>query len=224
MATAEKSLVRDVMRQPENVISADETLEVANRVMSGQTVRSLIVIDENQVMVGVVFIHDVRQADPETPIRSVMDSQCPILRPDTTLGEARSALGEFDYDLLPVVDDQGLIVGEVPRQDIVHADHGVASGGEGVDFDLQQSGGSTTRATIRSGMEVVGANGNKLGTVDEVMLEGDRPTAFTVKHGLVGRKHKQLAMDIIDRIDNDTVALRIDKTEFKFLANIEDQE
>ena len=77
----------------------------------------------------------------------------------------------------------------------------------------------------KSGMTVVGAAGKKLGTVSELIrdtMTGEL-AGFVVAHGLLGRKHKRLTPEVIDRVEGDTVVLKIDAREFNLLADIEAQ-
>jgi len=46
---------------------------------------------------------------------------------------------------------------------------------------------------------------------------------FVVAHGLLGRKHKRLTPEVIDRVEGDTVVLKIDAREFNLLADVEAQ-
>ncbi|MGH9174746.1 MAG: PRC-barrel domain-containing protein [Vicinamibacterales bacterium] len=81
---------------------------------------------------------------------------------------------------------------------------------------------SAARETgLRSGLEVRGAKGRLLGAVENVLHEPatGEPVAFTVRHGLFGRKRKHLPIHTVQRIDGAAVVLRFTITEFKQLPD-----
>jgi hypothetical protein len=76
---------------------------------------------------------------------------------------------------------------------------------------------------IRSGMEVRGADDDKLGKVDDIVIERDVVGSFTVSHGLLGRGHKRVTAEHVTAVD-DAVHLDFGKQEFNFLPDIKDIE
>jgi hypothetical protein len=78
-----------------------------------------------------------------------------------------------------------------------------------------------TSDDLRPGMVVRGALGRELGTISEIAAgsAGGTPASFTVKHGLFGRKAKQIPAHEVKEIQGDTVFLRFTRTEFNELPN-----
>jgi hypothetical protein len=77
---------------------------------------------------------------------------------------------------------------------------------------------------LTEGMQVVGADGNQLGTLDGVMRSSTtgQPSAILVKHGRVIHKRKQIPAFEIHDVEPDRVILDFDAKEFKLLPNVDD--
>ncbi|MBX6341707.1 MAG: CBS domain-containing protein, partial [Thermomicrobiaceae bacterium] len=127
--------ISDMLVPDVDVIGPDEPVRAAQRRMEAQTRRSLIVVEGDRP-IGVVQWRDImRVQGPESdqPVRDFMVREVPVLKTDMTLDEARAQLtGEVDLDRLPVVNEQGQLVGEVPRQAVVHQAAVVEPGAAGV--------------------------------------------------------------------------------------------
>jgi hypothetical protein len=76
-------------------------------------------------------------------------------------------------------------------------------------------------AAPREGMEVRGALGKLLGKVGRVDTDDmGQPASITIKHGLLGRKEKQVPAHEIKEVTGDTVVLRFTVVEFKQLPDL----
>jgi CBS domain-containing protein len=216
------SLVGDLMTDSIDTISPEEPVTVARRRMESQTSRSLIVVEGDRP-VGVVQWRGLSGADSSASVRDVMQTEIPILRSDMPVDEVRTYLASADVDLdhLPVVDGNGLFVGEVPRGVITKGETTTVAATEAVISGPDADRDDSPVYRLEQGMKVVGAAGKNLGTVDEVDLNTEgRIAHFAVKHGFLGRKAKRLPADVIARVQGDEVHLNIDQMEFKMLADI----
>lgn len=219
------STIGDLIVTSVDTISPEETVSTARRRMESQTSRSLIVVEADRP-VGVIRWRGLAQAEGSEPVRSVMATSVPVLRADMSVLEARDYLTgiDVDFDHLPVIDDTGTLIGEVPRQAITKSEmmtdeaEGDAIGGAEADRS------DVIHVHLEEGMKVVGEGGSKLGTISDVNLT---PTgnigSFVVKHGLFGRNMKRLPADVIESVSGDTVHVRISSMEFKMLADVEDE-
>lgn len=225
-----------------DTIGPNEPVRVARRRMESQTRRSLIVVDEDRP-IGVIQWRDIAwesDVNADAQVAEHMVREFPVLRTGMTVKDAQARLGDVDFDRLPVVDEQGHLVGEVPRTVVAHygevaEETPSAEVGMSAYRSPQERQGETVAAgssvadegvilTVASGMTVKGSGGKKLGTVDQVILDQmDRLAAFTVEHGLLGRKHKRIPADVVDRVEGDEVTLSIGTTEFNMLADVEDR-
>jgi CBS domain-containing protein len=207
-----------------DTISPDETVTVAKRRMESQTSRSLIVVDDNRP-VGVIQWRGLARHEGNEMVRDVMQTEFPILRAGMSVEDVRSYLSGVDVDLdhLPVVDESGMLLGEVPRGMITKGETATNVATESV---VAGPAAETTRAAelqirLEQGMKVVGASGKNLGTVDLVDLSAEGHIAhFTVKHGFLGRNSKRLPADVINRVEGNEVHVHLDSPEFKMLADV----
>ncbi len=212
--------VREFMHDADNLMAADEPVKNAKQQFELETVRSLILIDASGP-VGLLTrgrMRELSDADLELKARDVAVT-VPVLKQTQTLADARTDLGsvDFDADRIPVVDDSGLFVGVVDREVIMRESETVLAGRGAVTDENGQP-----LHTIVVGMDVLGTDGNKLGKVDEIVLERDHVASFTIEHGLLGRHHKRVAADHVANADDEAVYLDFGKTEFGFLSDVED--
>ena len=235
--------VRDVMVPGVETINATDNVRVARRRFDSQTERSLVVAEDGRP-IGIIeyrSIMDQNAVPAEAPISEFMKTEFPTLTQDMPLAEAQQALagGDVDLDRIPVVDDNGMLVGVVARTSLARAQTvtqaaavnetepwgdappaGFSGPGQEAVATPEQAAGPQ----ISTGMNVVGENGDKLGTVSEV-LAGPQglATHFMVQHGLLRKKHKRLPVDEIVGVNGDSVTVSMTSTEFGFLPDIEDQ-
>jgi IMP dehydrogenase len=121
-------LVRRVKRA-ENVVvenpvtlAPDATVDQARQKMADAEVGGLMVTDAAGVLLGVVTTRDVLLApDGSAPLASVMTPRERLVvgKANETLETARAALHTYRVEKLPLVDEQGHLVGLITTQDIV---------------------------------------------------------------------------------------------------------
>lgn len=77
---------------------------------------------------------------------------------------------------------------------------------------------------IHEGMKVTGSQGKQLGKVDRVIRHPHTGAVqgFVVSHGILGRKHKELTIDLVRQVnvDPDLVVVRMTRSEFKQLPDL----
>lgn len=222
----DNTVISDLVSEGLDTIEVQESVRAAQRRMEAQTLRSLIVVDGDRP-VGVVKWRDLRSADADSTVATCMTTDFPVLRNDMHITEAHGHIGGVDFDNIPVIDEEGRLVGEVARGAIVHhevptdhEDHVTTTGQPAV----PASGSAFPE--LRAGMDVVDVEKGKLGKVTEL---SDDPTThrmahILVEHGLLRKKHKRLPTDTIGRVDGDTIVLKISKTEWGFLSDVEDRD
>lgn len=236
----ESGFIRDVMLPVDDTISPADSVRVARRRFDSQTERSMVVAEDGRP-VGIIEwrrIMDQNAVPADAPVQQFMLQDFPTLTPNTSVAEAMSALGGVDLDRIPVVNEQGALVGVVPRGTLAHAEQVTQAapvertepwggqspeafagpGQEAVSTPEQAAG-----PQLAVGMNVVGENGDKLGSVSEVLTNPQgRATHFLVQHGLLRKKHKRVPVDEVMHSQGDTVTVAMTGQEFGFLPDIED--
>ncbi len=119
----EQSII-ETMSTVQTAVSVDATIaEAVEELRSRQVTRSVLyvyAIDAEDRLVGVVPIRTLLLGDPTTPIREVMTSRTITIRATETVGDALMAFAMYRLLALPVVDDDGRLLGAIDVQ--VYAD------------------------------------------------------------------------------------------------------
>jgi CBS domain-containing protein len=224
MENVSSASIGDMLTDSIDTITPDDTVTVAKRRMESQTSRSLIVVDGNRP-VGIVQWRGLARHDGNAMVRDVMQTEFPVLRSGMSVDEVRSYLSGMDVDIdhLPVVDESGMLLGEVPRGMITKSETATSAATEAVVAgpDSDPARDSQPQVRLEQGMKVVGASGKNLGSVDQVELNAEGYIShFTVKYGMLGRNSKRLPADVINRVEGNEVHLSLDQPEFKMLADV----
>jgi len=110
------------------VVSVLATVEDAIQVMMDKDVGAVAVIDEQGVVAGMFTERDVLakfalsgRAANVTPVRELMSPMVEMATEETTAAEAFKVMLERHYRHLPVVDDQGRVLGILSIRNILEA-------------------------------------------------------------------------------------------------------
>ena len=217
-------LVRDQMAPPSETISSGSSAMAAKqRMQADMRVKSLIVVKGDQP-VGMLRYNDVNQEGAlQSSIEELMMRDIPTVRAEQPLEELTGLMTQYDIDRLPVVDDSGALVGELPRAALTL---GETHSSESMITEPRLSDTQSLQATpnfdIRKDMAVVGTGGSKIGKVKEVLsdqLSGSL-THVVVHTGLIFGKDKSIPADLIDSVEGDEVCLKVDKSEVDMLPDL----
>jgi CBS domain-containing protein len=109
-------------------VGVDATAEKAIRTMLEYRVGAVAVVDENRRVAGIFTERDVLRrlalsgrAPTETPVREVMTTPVEMATLDTTPGQALATMIEYHYRHLPIVDDDGQLLGMLSIRDVLQA-------------------------------------------------------------------------------------------------------
>lgn len=129
----EKILVKEWMTTPVISVSPSTSISAAHQIMKEKGIRRLPVL-ENGVLVGIVTIGDVREASPsdattlsiwelnylwaQLTVEKVMTRKVLTVKSDTSIIDAAQSMLENKVSGLPVVDDEGRLVGMITESDV----------------------------------------------------------------------------------------------------------
>ncbi|MGB9071316.1 MAG: CBS domain-containing protein [Terriglobales bacterium] len=109
-------------------VPLDATAERAIRTMLDRHVGAVAVLDEKQRVAGVFTERDVlrrlslSRLDPgRTPVREIMTTPVEMATLSTTAGEALATMVERHYRHLPIVDDNGRLLGMLSIRNVLQA-------------------------------------------------------------------------------------------------------
>ena len=109
-------------------VPIDATAERAIQTMLDRHVGAVAVVDENQRVAGIFTERDVlmrlslSERDPRTtPVREVMTTPVEMATRATTPGEALATMVERHYRHLPIVEDDGRLLGMLSIRNVLQA-------------------------------------------------------------------------------------------------------
>ena len=109
-------------------VPLDTTAEQAIRMMLERRVGAVAVVDENNRVAGIFTERDVLRrlslsvrGPAETPVREVMTTPVEMATLDTTPGQALATMVEYHYRHLPIVDDDGQLLGMLSIRNVLQA-------------------------------------------------------------------------------------------------------
>lgn len=109
-------------------VGVDATVEDAIRTMIDKAVGAVAVVDDQGVVAGMFTERDVLAKfalsgrDPrQTPVREMMSQMVEMGTRETTLSEALQVMLERHYRHMPIVDDQGRVLGICSIRNILQA-------------------------------------------------------------------------------------------------------
>jgi magnesium transporter len=101
-------------------MTVEEVLRFLRRAApDAETIYYLYVVDEEGRLIGVLSLRDLIVADPRTRVKEIMNPEVIFVRTDTDQEEVARLMADYDFTVLPVVDEEGRLVGIVTIDDVV---------------------------------------------------------------------------------------------------------
>lgn len=76
-------------------------------------------VSEDQRLTGVVSLRDLATSDPQTPVAELAKKEIVTVHPETPEEKVAQLVSHYDFIALPVVNDQGLILGIITVDDVL---------------------------------------------------------------------------------------------------------
>lgn len=156
MKTIASRPVSQIMRAEFASLRSEDRLDLADQVMKLGRVRHLPVLDTDGRLVGIVSNRDLLEAsltsvlefEPSqrrgflhsVGVAEVMQADVETVAPDTPLGVAAASMIRNKIGCLPVVRDDGIMVGLVTETDLLIAAYLPAGGGDPAGPDAEPGG------------------------------------------------------------------------------------
>lgn len=101
-------------------MTVDEVLRFLRRAApDAETIYYLYVVDDEGRLIGVLSLRDLIVADPKTRVKEIMNPDVVHVRTDTDQEEVARLMADYDFTVLPVVDEEGRLAGIVTIDDVV---------------------------------------------------------------------------------------------------------
>jgi CBS domain-containing protein len=125
--------VQEAMTSNPTAITPDTTVQEAARLMKSEDVGALPVVEDGR-LTCVVTDRDLairglaEGTSPQTPVRDVASKDVATIDPQQSLEEAARLMAEHQVRRLPVVEEDGRLVGMLAQADIAKAGHDTLTG------------------------------------------------------------------------------------------------
>ncbi len=120
-------VARDIMSSPVKTVPVHVSMEEAGKIMLRYGHTGMPVMDGNK-MVGLISRRDVDKARQHNlghaPVKGFMSARVITANPDTPVNEIQKAMISHDIGRVPILGDEGDMVGIVSRTDVLRTLHG----------------------------------------------------------------------------------------------------
>ncbi|MCB0337771.1 MAG: CBS domain-containing protein, partial [Bdellovibrionales bacterium] len=111
-----------IMSTPVITLSAEDTAQQAKELFTNGRFRHVPVVSDNNHLVGILSDRDfIGQVDGATKISKIMTSSIITARPHTTVRSIADLFFKERIGAMPIVSDEGELVGIITRSDILYA-------------------------------------------------------------------------------------------------------
>ncbi len=117
--TAGALMTTDYAWLPGDVTAGEAVERLRAQAPRTETIYYVYVLDEDRKLRGVVSLAELILAPRDAPVRDVMHTQPVTVRADEDREDAARLLARYDLLALPVVDEQGRLVGIVTHDDVI---------------------------------------------------------------------------------------------------------
>ena len=122
------AVAADIMSWPVKTIDDGTTIAEAHRLLLRYGHTGMPVLNQNQVLVGIVSRRDIEKAMRHelghAPVRGYMTKNVITVESDATIDEVTRVIIQNDIGRVPVLDDKGKLVGIITRTDVLRQIHG----------------------------------------------------------------------------------------------------
>lgn len=219
MVTESHRSITELVEPPSMAVDMRVPSLVVVRRLEQEGNHTAIITDEGRP-VGLIHLSTAREeASEDKLVGQLTVEPLQVVLPDTATVDDAIRMNTADVDRLPVVNADGLLIGELPRTKI--AATGLHSGDE-VPIVAERLG-TEMPMTIKAGQSVVGSDGHHIGMVKDVVVEVNtgRVGHIVVQEGTLFKKDRKVPVDLIDpTADDDNVHLKVDKADVDRLGDL----
>jgi magnesium transporter len=117
--TAGAMMTTEFARLSENLTVTEAIEAVRKQAEQSETVYYLYVVDDQDHLRGLVSLRQLVLARPDTPISELMERAVVAVRADDPREDVARELSKFDFQAIPVVDDQRHLLGIITYDDVI---------------------------------------------------------------------------------------------------------
>jgi Mg/Co/Ni transporter MgtE len=114
-------MTTDFVTMPTRITAAQALAHIRAERPEDEALSVIFLVDEGNALAGAVSLRDLVLADPEQNLTSLMDDEVVRVTAGTVEEEVGRLMTRYDLLALPVVDEQGRIIGIVTLDDALEA-------------------------------------------------------------------------------------------------------
>jgi len=114
-------MTTDFVTMPTRITAAQALGRIRAERPEDEALSVIFLVDEGNALAGAVSLRDLVLADPEQNLTSLMDDEVVRVTAGTVEEEVGRLMTRYDLLALPVVDEQGRIIGIVTLDDALEA-------------------------------------------------------------------------------------------------------
>ncbi|HKJ23376.1 MAG TPA: chloride channel protein, partial [Myxococcota bacterium] len=122
--------VLDVIdREPERLAASADLQTVVDRIVQSDHTE-IFVVNERDELLGTIFLGELRRLLPEINLlrevvvaQDLLEKDCPYVTEDDDLAQVLQVFSQEVFEELPVLDDDGRLLGSVHKRDVLEAYH-----------------------------------------------------------------------------------------------------
>lgn len=100
-------------------LTAKEGLELLRQKSKEESIYYIYCVSEEQRLTGVVSLRDLATSDPDTPLYELTKKEIVTVHPEMPEERVAQLVSHYDFVALPVVNDQGKILGIITVDDVL---------------------------------------------------------------------------------------------------------
>jgi CBS domain-containing protein len=135
-AGAASGAIREFMRAEVHRVDGEASANDAARLMWEKDIGSVPIVDEDGKLIGIVTDRDIAMASYlrgvtlwNIPVRSLITRELIVARADDAISDVSALMSQRQVRRVPIVDDQGVLVGIVSLNDLALAATGAEPNG-----------------------------------------------------------------------------------------------
>lgn len=222
MVTSANTPISSLVEPPEMAVDVGESSTVLVRRLEQAGQQTALVTDGGKP-VGVVRLAAARsEAADDRRVGEMTIESLPVVLQDTMTAQDITDIADAGaMERLPVVNAEGLLIGEVPRSKLQTG--GTLSSNETATVVTETTLGEPVPISVKIGQDVIGSNGHKIGTVKDVLVEANngRISHFIVQEGAIFKHERKINVELINPDGGtDAVHLKVDKEDIDRLGDL----
>jgi magnesium transporter len=141
--TAGGLMAKEFVEVNENWTNLRCVKEMRKQAQELEKVHTIYVVDDNQKLIGILSLKNLLTTSAKTPVKEIYDDKVVAVKVNDKGEDVAQIMQKYDLVVLPVVDDLGVLVGQITIDDVVdfiteeaEKDYQMAAGiSEDVDVD-----------------------------------------------------------------------------------------